>query len=778
MQTTVNEKQLDEDNEEQDDPLNDHRSAASETCLQSILPNYPVNLENADCDSSSGREVFNIAPGEGKHPVSMMTDKLCEELSFPVLFPKGQFGYTTERDTKLSPIKYFNARLLHYSGKFATNPEYLFFAQFIMEQKKISDSINIALKKVHGQSVTASQVKSNTQDFQNLLMQDQAYLFLRQIPGSPPYWQKFMYEVVAMVKQLGIPTWFMTLSCADLRWPELFQIIAKTKGNNMTDEEVEALSYHERCAMLNLNPVIVAKHFQYRVETFFREVLLTNANPIGKIVYYALRIEFQMRGSPHLHALIWTSDCPKLTNDTKDEYIAYIDQHVQAYLPDKETDPQLYDLVKTYQRHNHSKTCRKYKNVTCRFNFGQFFTNKTVVADPLSEDMDEEIKSNILTRRKDILCKVKQKIDDVLNPSKSTYEPNATPNDILNDIGITTQDYQWAISISADSDYELHLKRPLDSCFINNYFIAGLKGFAANVDLQPVFNHYKCITYVCSYFTKDETECSQAIVNAAKEAKQCNLSVRDGLRKIGAAFLSTREVSAQECVYRCMPELWLRKIFPKTVFVSTGFAKDRIRVAKTQQELDELDDDSIDIFKSNIIVRYSDRPKNIPIINNMCLALFSTNYYKDYKIYIDDVSDSQPEVLSDDIIECQNTENYSTELPDRIKLMSSKEVMKCRKVKAVMRYHTPNKSKEPEKYFHHLLMLYFPWRNENELLGTDQTYVSKFYEPDIQSIVQHNKEIFEPDSDAINEALETLRNSDGMPARSYDPINDQENEEM
>jgi hypothetical protein len=62
------------------------------------LPNYPVNLENTDSDSSTGREVFNIAPGEGKHPVSMMTDKLCEELSFPVLFPKGRFGYTAERD--------------------------------------------------------------------------------------------------------------------------------------------------------------------------------------------------------------------------------------------------------------------------------------------------------------------------------------------------------------------------------------------------------------------------------------------------------------------------------------------------------------------------------------------------------------------------------------------------------------------------------------------------------------------------------------------------------
>ena len=587
---------------------------------------------------------------------------------------------------------------MHYSGKFATNPEYLFFAQFIMEQKKISNSINIALKKIHGQSVTASQVKSNSQAFQNLLLQDQAYLFLRQIPGSPPYWQKFMCEVVAMIKQLGIPTWFMTLSCADLRWPELFQIISRTKGNNITTEEVEALSYHERCSMLNLNPVIVAKHFQYRVETFFRDVLLTNANPIGKIVYY----------------------CPELTNDTKDAYIDYVDQHVQAYLPDKETDPPLYDLVKTYQTHNHSKTCRKYKNVTCRFNFGQFFTDRTIVAEPLAEDMDDEIQSNILTRRKEILSKVKQRIDDVLNPSKPTYDPHATPIDILNKIDITEQDYQWALSISPDSDHELHLKRPIDSCFINNYFIAGLKGFAANVDLQPVFNHYKCITYVCSYFTKDETECSQAIINAAKEAKEANLNVRDGLRKIGAAFLSTRDVSAQECVYRCMPELWLRKIFPKTLFVSTDFAENRVRFAKKQQELDELDDDSTDIFKSNIIVRYSDRPKNIPAVNDICLALFAAHYFKDYKSDFNEVSDSQPEVLSDDFIESQNIENHNTGLPDRIKLVNSKEIMKCRKIKAVIRYHTPNRRKEPEKYFHHLLVLYFPWRNEQELFGEDQ----------------------------------------------------------
>ena len=725
---------------------------------------------------------FNIAPGENKHPVSFMTDKHCEELAFPVLFPKGRFGYTVERAVNLSPTKYFNARLLHYSGKFAMNPEYLFFAQFIIEQKKVSDSIAIALTKVHGQSLTASHLRSNVRNFQNLIFQDQAYLFLRQIPGTPPYWQKFMYEVIAMVKQLGIPTWFMTLSCADLRWPELFQIIGKIQGLNLTDEEIEGLSYNERCSMLNSNPVVVAKHFQYRVETFFTEVLFSKGNPIGKIVYYALRIEFQMRGSPHLHALIWTSDCPKLTNETKEDYIKYIDNHVQAYLPDKQKDSQLFTLVQTYQKHNHSKSCRKYTNVPCRFNFGQFFTKRTVVAEPLSEKLDEELKRDILTRRNEILCLVKEEINKILNPNKPQYNPKTTEEKLLSSLGVTEEQYYWALSISGDSDFDLHLKRPLDSCFINNYFVAGIKGFRANVDLQPVFNHYKCITYVCSYFTKDETECSQAIANAAKEAKTSNLAIKDSLRKIGAAFLSTREVSSQECVYRCMPELWLRKVFPKTVFVSTDLPDNRIRVAKSKIELDELDEDSTDIYKSNIIERYSIRPNKIPIIDNLCLAEFATYYYKEYKNDCE-TSDAQPEILTDDVIEShvQFTTNADVinYLPSKIRLINTNEVMKCRKTKAILRYHRPNKVKEPEKYFHHLLMLYYPWRNEDSLIGNGQTYASRFYEPKVQAIVEQKRTIFEPEADAITEASEALRNSEvNNFSHSFDSLNDQENEDL
>jgi len=58
-----------------------------------------------------------------------MIDKQCEELLFPVLFPKGIYEYSSGQQVAISPVKNFKyARLQHYSGRFTTNPDYLLFA--------------------------------------------------------------------------------------------------------------------------------------------------------------------------------------------------------------------------------------------------------------------------------------------------------------------------------------------------------------------------------------------------------------------------------------------------------------------------------------------------------------------------------------------------------------------------------------------------------------------------------------------------------------------------
>ena len=56
-------------------------------------------------------------------------------------------------------------------------------------------------------------------------------------------------------------------------------------------------------------------------------------------------------------------------------------------------------------------------------------------------------------------------------------------------------------------------------------------------------------------------------------------------------------------------------------------------------------------------------------------------------------------------------------------------------------------------------MLYYPWRHEGTLLDSDDTYVSNFYETNVKNIVEHNREMFEPEAEAVTEALEWLRNN-------------------
>ena len=130
-------------------------------------------------------------------------------------------------------------------------------------------------------------------------------------------------------------------------------------------------------------------------------------------------------------------------------------------------------------------------------------------------------------------------------------------------------------------------------------------------------------------------------------------------------------------------------------------------------------------------------------------------------------------------VQSSTNTDVTTLLPPKIKILNTNEVMKCRKTKAVVRYHTPNKTKEPEKYFHHLLMLYYPWRNEDSLLGTEQTYASKFYDFEVQTVVEQNRTTFEPDADAVSGALEALRESEGNNlVHSFDSLNDQENEDL
>lgn len=52
---------------------------------------------------------------------------------------------------------------------------------------------------------------------------DNIHLTMRNIRGSASYWRKCCSELIAMVRTLGPPSWFLTFSCNDLHWPDMIK---------------------------------------------------------------------------------------------------------------------------------------------------------------------------------------------------------------------------------------------------------------------------------------------------------------------------------------------------------------------------------------------------------------------------------------------------------------------------------------------------------------------------------------------------------------------------
>ena len=80
--------------------------------------------------------------------------------------------------------------------------------------------------------------------------------------------------------------------------------------------------------------------------------------------------------------------------------------------------------------------------------------------------------------------------------------------------------------------------------------------------------------------------------------------------------------------------------------------------------------------------------------------------------------------------------------------------MKCRKVPYVLQCYVPNKESKPEDYDQHMLFMWYPFRDEKELLsGNPPTYASKFSKPGVIDLVNQNYVLVEPASTIVDNAL-------------------------
>ncbi|XP_046381067.2 uncharacterized protein LOC124152241 [Haliotis rufescens] len=721
------------------------------TCLQ------PLDIGQEVLDQHFER-ITCVAPAEENNPVRVLTDESNEARSFPVLFPSGSSTFHDDREERITLARYLHTRLMNADRRFAQNTDYIFYAQYLSEIQQVMSNVSIAMRKgsqSYGKNVTAENL-IDADSLRGILKCDEGYRFLKPIRGTPPFWQSAQKDLFAMLRQLGVPTWFCSFSSADMRWPEMIETILRGEGDKRKAYE---LDWSEKCFVLRKNPVTAARMFDQRFHYFLKEVIMSPAEPIGKIKDYFYRVEFQHRGSPHTHCLFWVENAPKIDKDNDEAVKSFIDKYVTCEMPSVEIDEELYNIVNSVQKHStrHSKTCKK-NGTTCRFNFPRPPSSETFISRPGGQDINGKNKDEPNTLEQTCeSVKLMTNIDakailkliwQALTNDEQTFE---SVDALFTAVGISQDMFEIACATLATKT-NVVLKRKPNDVWVNQYNADLLRCWNANMDIQYVVDAYSCVVYIISYISKAEREMGLLLNQAQKEANKDNTDAKSALKKIGAVYLHNREVSAQEAVFRVC-NLRLKEGSRKVQFIPTV---DPVRMSlpletlKNKQQSGELDED--EMWMTSIVDRYESRPK-CDEFNNMCLATFCSEYRVVSKSEVARVSD---EKRHSPLVTLQNGLGHVKK--------------RTRTDAAIIRYARFSRTKDPEKYYHSMLQLFLPYTFDTQLKPAAFNSYEEFYRTGavqiancpvetVKDIVDRNKAMFEQDAEVIDDAKDLFEQS-------------------
>ena len=768
---------------------NDNEQDENDDITNTSAPLYsflhPVDFAQYVADKHDST-ILSLAPGEGSTPEKVLE---MEAKCFPVEFPRGTNTYNENRDTKMSPSRYFNARLFSADNRFARNPEYIFFALYATEVHQIHSNISIAIrigtsKTSDGRQITASMLR-NREEVKHIIKRDEGYRFLTQIRGTPAFWEKSKRELFAMIRQLGVPTFFVTFSAADRRWIEIDNAILIQQGKPpMTTEEHKNMTWEQHCEHIMSNPVTAARMFEYRVQTFIKDVIMSKAKPIGEVEDYYYRTEFQQRGWPHIHMVVWVKDAPKLDEDNDDDVTEFVDNYITCEMP-SEDDTELHEIVTHVQMHtkNHTKSCRKTGKV-CRFNFPKPPSNRTFICRPnkyKAQDIDDEdTRLEALEKRKSDETEAKEILKivwELLSDKDHDFEDF---DQVLKAANVTHSKLEESLEIMSNRKI-IYLKRGINDRWVNNYNPHLIRCWNGNMDIQYVLDAYACVMYIVSYITKAEREMGDLLKNAQKEAAEGNDDAVAQLRKLGSVYLQNREISVMGAIYlTCsMP---LKKSTRKVVFIQTD--RDSQKISLPLKTLQDNAGKTDQVWMPTQIDKYLARPKTEEY-KHMCMAKFFSIHYQVSNISDTNDSDEEPvsscEEESDNEMNNQSYDSTnhghdaeivqdSMNTSNRghvIKLKGKIGRMKKRIRKpAIIRYPRISAKKDSERYHMNMLRLYLPHQSENIKPDKYETYQDyhingyvtiKGKRVAVREIIKQNMEDFEPKTDNIDNAWEALQ---------------------
>lgn len=630
------------------------------------------------------------------------------QMCFPTLFPDGCGGLHAVVDKETRRYQYeladFCSHLMSWHDRrFVTHRTFKFFYLNLMQRRQIDGVVRRvpsgqhqvgstlnggATAPIEHASKSDDKLGSREREAQDILKQLKPYF--KCVRGFRLYWSDVRDDLMDMIGSHALPTpwptFFFTLSAADTVWPDFFRVCNPA----LSWREASRLCAFERKRYLNEYPDLASQHFYRRFKALFDSVLHGLSEPLGKITDYFWRVEFQKRGSPHIHGLLWVADVPDIihlseTEEGRAQLAEYVDLHISAH-----SVPLGEDGNCLCGRHNMSGTPHEVDILAVCPEISpedvQFQCEIGRIVDRVQE---HRCAAGSSCREKKGTCRF-----DFPKPLRSHTEVEAKTS------------ANGALSLS------IHLER--DSAFTNNYCPELLYLWRANMDIKLVGNAYGAAEYTAAYVSKSEPDTPRfrnAIAKALEKAGE-QVEHYSVLKRVANAAIAVREASARETMRILLRGMQMFGKYRNILKVKCSRHSQRyyrVDVAQCRREL-ETSCDGPDAVEDSAVPRieaieqaYMERPDS-PAFDNLSFADFCQKY---------EFTPDPP--------------GGAQRLP-RWQMSSGKGYIKARReIQAIRK--TPRMRSDPadSDYCFSEVFLNVPWRNLQELPHSDVECVAAFH---------------------------------------------------
>ncbi|CAH0775337.1 unnamed protein product [Bemisia tabaci] len=521
---------------------------------------YTICPVHTKRDNALGTELYQMVKVQGNclDSRAQMLDALC----FPDLFPDGKNYLNEERLVKVQFADFVHAKLLSRHSRFRKNLQYLFFLMNQQTNRQLAAGI-FQMMNVSRKKLTAAQFLQSVENGE--IEKELTSIFSRTV-NTAEYWKKPRAQIFCMAEFYGPATWFLTLSPAEYEDEELRAFLYRV--NNVPPSKKPNLS-----ALVADEAVSVCIFYELKRRAILDYLTASKDGPLGEVIHYVWRREYQGRGIQHYHILLWVKDAPILGVSPSDEVAGFIQKYVTCRSPDEKSFPTIRRKVWRYQQHRCNSYCQRVKKTkkkgrvkVCRFGFPRPVTEQFVLRD---------VATSIAGRR------------------------NLARNSRLYD-----------------------LPRQEGEELVNDYNIGIMKVWTGNVDIQYIAeNSGTLVRYVTKYQTKPEKSNMEDIFNDINSMK----SIRSRLWNIAMRGTTNRECGALEAADNLLSySPWGTD--PKTTFVWIDINLFRNRRLKTKKQIEALPADDTNLYADSLVdTHYPNRPDGM---SDICLF----DYAKDWDI--------------------------------------------------------------------------------------------------------------------------------------------------